>query len=193
MQIAKDKAVLRKNIRAQINKMNESEKRMSDKVMFDCFLLHPIIEKAETVLLYYGVGGEPDTRVLFDKLIKMGKQVLLPRCMPENQMEARIFTHNTKLIPNEYGILEPSVDATLIGNEKIDLILCPCLACDENCNRLGQAGGYYDRYLQNYRGVTVAFCRDKLLLSRVPTEEHDIPMSYVITETKVLVQNKSND
>ena len=46
-----------------------------------------------------------------------------------------------------YGIMEPVMEKSqMVQPEDIDLILCPCTAFDEDCNRMGMGGGYYDRY-----------------------------------------------
>ena len=48
--------------------------------------------------------------------------------------------------------------------------------------RLGQGGGYYDRFLSNYRGGTVLLCREKLIREEIPLEPHDYPIPWVLTE-----------
>lgn len=69
----------------------------------------------------------------------------------------------------------------------IDLVILPCLACDADCGRLGHGAGYYDKFLSELREdcVTVAVCFDKLILDKIPMEEHDMPVKAVITEKAV--------
>ena len=56
------------------------------------------------------------------------------------------------------------------------MVLVPAVCYDRSRFRLGQGGGYYDRYLSGYGGATVGLCRDALLLERVPRERHDLPV-----------------
>lgn len=187
--IVEKKARLRADIRSRMKQMDEAKRTYSDTALFEQFLSMSCLEKVQTILLYYGVGAEPNTRLLIDELLTENKEVFLPRCLPDYQMEARLVRKNSKWKYNMYGIPETCDNEPIINKRDIDLIVCPALACDVQGRRLGQAGGYYDRYLQDYQGVTLAFCRDAYLQDHVPTQEHDIPMSLVITETRILVRD----
>ena len=67
--------------------------------------------------------------------------------------------------------------------EKGDLLIVPALCFDRQGYRLGQGGGYYDRYLEKYDGVfTAGLCRAALLMDAVPREEHDRRVDCVVTE-----------
>ena len=77
---------------------------------------------------------------------------------------------------------EPGPDRPVVSPGEIDLVLVPGLAFDRRGYRLGQGGGYYDRYLPQTKAVTVALCRSCFLLDAVPREEHDAPVDLVLTE-----------
>ena len=64
------------------------------------FLDHPKLAQAQTVMLYYGVGHEIRTEGLIQTLLDQGKTVCLPKCLPENQMEARAITSLEDLAPD---------------------------------------------------------------------------------------------
>lgn len=135
------------------------------------------------ILLYCGMGTEPDTLRLLSPLWDMGKQVCLPRCLPGNQMEAQLVQKNTRFIRHAYGMLEPDVDCPAVSAGQIDLVLAPGLAFDRSGGRLGRGGGYYDRWLAGFSGVTAALCRDGLLMDAIPRLSHDLAVDLVITET----------
>lgn len=179
-----DKAALRAELRARMGALAEAQREKSDELLFARFLALPEVEQARTILLYYGMGAEPDTARLIPRLTAMGKSVALPKCLPGRQMEARLVADGAELIRHPYGMLEPGEDCPVISQAKIDLILTPGLAFDKNGYRLGQGGGYYDRYLAQYPGKTVALCRDTFLLDAVPMEAHDRPVELVLTETR---------
>ena len=71
----------------------------------------------------------------------------------------------------------------MVDTDEVDLAVLPCLCCNHLGHRLGQGGGYYDRFLSHYRGGTVLLCREKLLRQDIPLEPHDYPVPWVLTET----------
>lgn len=154
--------------------------------MLEAFLALSELETAGTVLLFYGVGREPDTRELILELLRRGKTVALPRCLPKRQMEAGQVTGLERLRPGAFAIPEPDEGCPVIGREQIDLILVPNLCCDRKGYRLGHGGGYYDRYLAGYTGTTVAFCPEEWLQTELPRDEFDLPVGLVLTEAGVL-------
>lgn len=69
-----------------------------------------------------------------------------------------------------------------MGKDAIGLVLVPGLAFDPSGGRLGQGGGFYDRWLADYAGCTAALCRTALLLPQVPRAPHDRGVELVLTE-----------
>ena len=102
-------------------------------------------------------------------------------------MEARIIQSLDELEPDAYGIPAPKDACPVLEREKIDLILVPGLCFDSKGNRLGQGGGYYDRYLNRTRAVRVGVCHDFALLDAVPTQTHDARRDGVVTPKHTIV------
>ena len=161
---------------------------MSDGALFRRFLALPQVETAGAMLLFRGVGREPDTRLLVEALLERGKTVCLPRCLPQSGMEARAVRGPEDLAPGRWDIPEPGEACPLLPREMLDLILVPALCYDRLCRRLGQGGGYYDRYLAGYGGATVGLCREGLLQEAVPVEAHDRPVDCVLTERETILR-----
>lgn len=180
------KAALRTVIRAQAAAMTTAERRRSDVILLQRFLELPWTTEADTLLLFYGVGAEPDTGHLLLELWRQRKRVLLPKCLPGRAMEARLVRGEDDLRPGTFGIPEPLDACPTVDKGEIDLILVPALCYDLSCRRLGQGGGYYDRYLADYGGRTVGLCRDRLLQKELPVEEHDRAVDLVLTEKRRL-------
>lgn len=191
--ITAEKAALRARIRAVLKSLSPEQRRESDRALLDRFLALPQVKAASTLLLYHGMGTEPDTSRLLEPLWEAGKRVALPRCLPGNQMEARLVQKDTVLIPHPWGMLEPGTDCPLAGPADIGLVLVPGLAFDRSGGRLGQGGGFYDRWLAGFSGLTVALCREVTLLDRVPREGHDRPVDLVVTEGAVYGLSPAGD
>ena len=166
--------------------MTTAERRRSDVVLLQRFLELPWTAEADTLLLFYGVGSEPDTGHLLLELWRQGKRVLLPKCLPGRAMEARLVRGEDDLRPGTFGIPEPLDACPTVDKGEIDLILVPALCYDLSCRRLGQGGGYYDRYLADYGGRTMGLCRERLLQKELPVEEHDRAVDLVLTEKRRL-------
>jgi 5-formyltetrahydrofolate cyclo-ligase len=76
-----------------------------------------------------------------------------------------------------------------VNVEQLALIIVPGLVFDKRCNRLGRGRGYYDRFLKTLPTTTKkrALAYDTQIIDSIPIDEHDIPMDYVITESRVLM------
>ena len=187
---AEQKAALRARLRAEMGELTPEARRRSDDALFARFLALPEIAEAGTILLYHGMGAEPETARLLPVLWAAGKRVALPRCTGPGTMEARLAEEGRPLIRHRFGMLEPGEDAPRLEPEELDLILVPGLAFDRSGGRLGQGGGFYDRYLPRCTGVTAALCRGRFLLPEVPRAEHDQRVDLVVTEEAVFRLSK---
>ncbi len=65
-----------------------------------------------------------------------------------------------------------------------DVVIAPGLAFTADGDRLGQGGGWYDRFLARCRSdvVVIGVCFAPQLLDSLPTEPHDVVMYAVITD-----------
>jgi len=183
---AEEKARLRALIRKQLLNLPDTERIAEDNALFSTFLTLPEVVRAQTVFLFCGTGTEPDTARLFPSLLAQDKRIALPRMMPGRQMEVRRFDPDRPLVKHPFGILEPDEDCPILSPEEIDLVLVPGLCYDKKGFRLGMGGGYYDRWLLRYQGVTVGLCRETLLQDALPAESHDRPVDVVITPTQII-------
>jgi 5-formyltetrahydrofolate cyclo-ligase len=67
----------------------------------------------------------------------------------------------------------------------------PGVAFDEHGHRVGYGGGYYDRYLERHPGlIHIALAFEFQIFPEVPFEVHDILPEKIVTEQRVLVQEK---
>jgi 5-formyltetrahydrofolate cyclo-ligase len=177
-----EKEALRGKIRRAMAQLTPEEREQSDRQLLRRFLALPQVERAGSLLLFYGVGAEVSTGALLKPLRERGKRVALPRCLPGRQMEARMVEGEESLHPGSFGIPEPGEDCPRLQREALDLILVPALCYDRLGYRLGQGGGYYDRYLTGYEGFTVGLCRERILQDTLPREAHDRRVGLVLTE-----------
>ena len=185
--MADEKKELRKQVRAELKKLTAEELVQSDKALFERFLALPQVQKAKTIFGFWGIKGkEPETPLLIKELIAQGKTICLPRMLPGHLMELPMYEPDRPMIDAGFGIWEPNQDAPLIPKDQVDLVLVPAVAYDKQGYRLGFGGGYYDRWLENYKGDTVGLCRDAVLQDKVPTEPHDSKVDVLLTESRCI-------
>ena len=185
--IAEEKKELRRRVRKELSAMTEEELRRSDSALFERFLGLPQVRRAKTVFAFWGIKGkEPDTSVLVRKLTAEGKTVCLPRMLPGHLMELPRFEPERPMVDAGFGIWEPDLGCRLVEKETVDLVLVPAVCYDRRGYRLGFGGGYYDRWLADFRGDTVGLCRAAVLQDEVPTEAHDSRVDVLLTEEEEL-------
>lgn len=162
-----------------MDELQTSNLRLSEQL-----LALPQVKQCSSILLYYGVGQEPDTLRILETLGHTKKVVALPRCCSRGIMEARQYLGAEHLTAGTFGIPEPDTVCPVVNRDDLSLILVPGLCFDQTGFRLGHGGGYYDRYLSQFSGLTVALCRDRLLFPSIPVEPHDQPVDLILTETQ---------
>lgn len=115
------------------------------------------LASARTVALYLAQDGELDTLPLINWYWARGAQVALPvlhPCCPGQLLFLR-YQADTPMQANAFGILEPKLDVRLIlPKPQLDIIYTPLVAFDNQGNRLGMGGGFYDRTLSTNTKVT---------------------------------------
>jgi len=69
-----------------------------------------------------------------------------------------------------------------------DVVVVPGVAFTTAGDRLGQGGGWYDRFLVQVRAdcTTIGVCFAEQILDTLPVEAHDVTMDHVVTERGVV-------
>ena len=147
----------------------------------------PSFVAAKAVLIYYPTHNEVDLLPLIKKY-KREKTFLFP-VVHRQSMDACPYEGNAKMHRGQFNIPEPTTEPY---KEPIDLIILPGVGFDKHGNRLGQGGGYYDRFLAtgHKQSVLVAVAYDFQLVEKVPTNRRDKKMDYIILPTKGVIQIK---
>jgi 5-formyltetrahydrofolate cyclo-ligase len=143
------------------------------------------VRRAATVAAYVSVSTEPGTGPTIERLHALGRRVILPVLMPDNDLDWVTYTGPDGLVPAGRGLLEPT--GPRLGPEAIataDVVLCPGVAVDRTGMRLGRGGGSYDRALSRVPVGTFVctLLYDGELVDRVPSDGHDRRVSAVVTE-----------
>lgn len=143
--------------------------------------------RCDTVLSYVSTQFETDTHRIIDTALADGKRVAVPRCINHTgDMEFYYITDRSELKLGAFGILEPvPVADRLFINTASSLCIVPALAYDVDGYRLGYGGGYYDRFLAGYSGVSVGICQSDCVCEALPHNDFDQRVSVIITEKEL--------
>lgn len=144
---------------------------------------------ARHVFAYVSRGNEVLTHDLIRDLLMDGKRVGVPAFDRErNEYHASWIRHfPDDLQPGKLDILEPRADhRRVVEWDQFEVLLIPGLAFDGRGHRLGRGKGYFDRMLERATGVKIALAYDFEVLAEVPAAAHDVPMDFIVTETRVV-------
>ncbi len=184
MTVQEEKKNLRRRIRQIEEGMTPKELADSDKRLIDRLRTLPEFVESKTVMLFYPFGREPQIMPLLEKLYNK-KRICLPAVCRDGRMISREYTEGSGLEKDCFGIWKPDGKCREIPSSEIDFILVPAVCYDRQRFRLGRGKGNYDRFLQGYTGITAGLCRERCLQKRIPREEHDLGVQFVITEEEL--------
>ena len=162
--------------------LTEAYRREASREITRQVLALPFWQQAGTIMAYWSLPTEPDTRELICAALREGKTLLLPRCLDRTRMAAFPVQNPDALQPGILGIPEPEPPESGTEIPEPDLILVPCVAAAAYGARMGHGAGYYDRFLAEHPGRTVCLCFRALLRADLPMEETDILMDLVISD-----------
>ena len=162
---------------------NDDVSRLSRAIQNNLFTLDAL-KDAKSVCVFISSFKEPDTSAIITRLLESGKTVSAPVSDTETNTLSLVRINGTDdLREGAYGIPEPSGGETV---SDADAILVPGLSFDRRGARMGFGKGYYDRLLSSMGAVRIGLCYGFQLLEAIPSEEHDTPMDYIITEKEIL-------
>ncbi len=143
---------------------------------------------SKTVACYLPTGDEVDTLEIFDRAWRANKRIFAPVLRKRGEMSFREIRPDSDLERNCYGVWEPSTGTT-IEPRNLDLVIAPTVAFDDDNNRIGMGGGYFDRcfsflryrkYWLHPKLIGVAFACQKV--EKITPNVWDIRLYRVITD-----------
>lgn len=178
-----EKRDIRKKIRDLKSMMLETEKYSAAEEVFSRFEETAAFLMANHILIYHSLPDELSTQRFLAKW-NGKKHFYLPRV---NGVNLEILPYEeSRLELGAFHIEEPTGNNT-VSPDDIELVVVPGVAYDRFGNRLGRGKGFYDRLLQSTRATKVGVCYEFQLLDEVPSEEHDVKMDMVISQSGCII------
>jgi 5-formyltetrahydrofolate cyclo-ligase len=157
--------------------------------MLQQLLCLPELHAARGVLVCLSFGAEPETRPLIHALADAAKAIYLPRADPKDRL---LHAHSwpCELRELSFGLQQPARSSAQLDDarimERIDAAIILGPAFDHAGVRLGHGTGYVDRFLAKYPVLSIGLSFEAQLVAELPRAVHDVPMSMIVTEDRVL-------
>lgn len=184
--VATEKAELRRRLRARRATRGTQElQSCAEGLCRAASALRDSLVPGSPVAGYLPFGSEPPLLPLLTELSE-SHPVLVPVCRSNRTLAWVHWKPGADLIPGSLpGLLEPLGEQH--GTEALieaELVLIPALAVSEDGLRLGQGGGYYDRFLADLPEgplrCAVTFEDELLPTGAIPTEPWDERVGQVL-------------
>lgn len=182
-----DKDRIRARVRAQKALLSADERRTAAAAVFSALSSMAAFTMARRVLVYASLPDELPTGDFIDHW-EGCKTFYLPRV---NGLDLDILPYErTRTHLGAFRIEEPDGNDTADVAD-IDLIIVPAVAFDRTGARVGRGKGYYDRLLCRAKALTIGVGYGfQLVEEGIDTEEHDVPLDYLITDTHGVIRAK---
>lgn len=183
---ATEKQELRKHLKALRNELSPAQvSRSSDKIA-QHILACDAYKNAKLIMGYLAFGKELSVDKVLLQALADGKKVVVPFITSPTEMEAAVFTGMENLCLDRFKIRCVAEPVQLIEPNAIDLVLVPGVAFGRDGSRMGMGAGYYDRFLRRSpQAVTIGVAYAALMQEQLPTDEYDIPVHYLVSETGI--------
>lgn len=140
-------------------------------------------KESKSIFIYLSLENEVDTKNIIIDAFSNGKRVFVPITKDNGIMFMSEIEVSTEYKKGKFDIAQPL--NFNINEENVDLVIVPLVGFDKEKNRLGQGGGYYDRFLSKNNSAKIALAFAFQELDKIIVADNDIKMDKIITEDKI--------
>lgn len=142
----------------------------------------------QTIGLTISSFPEVDTEEIIRALWEMGKTVVVPKCTSKDRTMTFYHIDSYEQLETVYmNLKEPNPKVTTaISSDAIELLIVPGIVYNRSGYRIGYGGGYYDRFLSTYHGLTMSLAFNMQVIDEVVREPYDLPVDCLITESATI-------
>ncbi|MGN0072578.1 MAG: 5-formyltetrahydrofolate cyclo-ligase [Coriobacteriales bacterium] len=194
MGLVEDKHALRVQMRSIRDGISLLQRKDYEDALAERLYNLPAVRNSRVMGVYQAYGSEAslDDLVKALRLLDPSPVIAYPAMLPGDIITFAAVERGEKpaYVDNPASIqsFESIAKDRDVRPEDIDLLFVPGIAFDEECHRLGQGGGCYDRFIPHLKGdclvVGVAF--DEQICQAVPFGVHDRRMDYVVTPSRII-------
>ena len=177
----------RLRLRKSRNDLPPTTRRWYSHLIHQHLLTSGLVIRSAYMAGYLANDGEPSIDPIIQKQHKANRPVYLPS-LRKQQLVFKPYFNNGTLANNKFNIPEP-VGHQYFNPKYLNIILMPLVGFDEQGNRLGMGGGYYDRTLNfalrsscKKRPLLIGIAYSQQRVAKLQKQRWDIPLDAVVTE-----------
>lgn len=188
-------STVRKNMRAARRALTPNQQRRAARGLFAQVMKHSLYLNSHRIAFYLPNDGEIDPTAALLEALNRGKSCYLPVLYRGG--ENRLLFGRTRSLDemalNRFGIPEPNIAKYgWVFSNQLDLIFTPLVAFDDQGNRIGMGGGFYDRSLRQLhsarnwqRPAVIGLAHEFQYVEAIGRNAWDIPLRGVITDKNI--------
>lgn len=136
-----------------------------------------VLDSMQHIGIYYPIGKE----ISVLELIKYypDKSFYLP--ITRESIDFVLYNGNSMLADGPLHTKEPQ--GSIVNRDLIECFIIPCVAISTCNQRVGYGKGFYDRYLDGYKGYKIGICYKSAYLD-IECEFHDLYLNQVVLSGK---------
>ena len=136
--------------------------------------LKQILNKFKNIGIYYPIGSEINIMDIIKEY--PNKKFYLP--ITRDEISFIEYKYNDELISAKFHTKEPI--GIITPRDEIECFIIPCVAISKDHKRLGYGKGYYDRYLNGYKGYKIGIIYKELNNLDFKTDSYDVKLDLII-------------
>ena len=133
--------------------MNDEQRAESSELICKRVIGSGIFFSSHSIASYLPMPDEVDTYTLIERAWRANKRIFVPVLRKGGKMLFREMHADTTLTKNHYDVWEPA-EGEFISPRQLDIAIAPTVAFDDDNNRIGMGGGYFDRCFAHLRHRT---------------------------------------
>lgn len=182
-QVKRQKQEFRVQMKEKLKNMTCTDYTLLNEKVLQRFFELSMIKQARKIMIYYSIEREVATIPMIERLLQQDKQVYLPICRADKDLDAGLITGLEGLVERKFKLKEPAPGGIILSPEELEVIVIPGLAFDRKGYRLGHGVGYYDRFLvkTHPKSRKIGLAYDFQVISQLPADGYDIPVNGILT------------
>ncbi|MGA3066546.1 MAG: 5-formyltetrahydrofolate cyclo-ligase [Tepidisphaeraceae bacterium] len=185
MDQASDKSQIRRQLKAKLEAMTESDRQAKSLRACSLMCSSPEFTAARVVMLYLSSQYEIDTAPLALRCWQSGKTVVVPKVSWDQRrmLPVEISSLQTSMTTTGPGVREP-VSGQPMPLNLIDLVIVPGIGFTPDGHRIGRGMGFYDRFLaqNDFIGLSCGYAFEEQMIPTLPVLDHDMALSMLCTD-----------
>ncbi|MDC3415521.1 5-formyltetrahydrofolate cyclo-ligase [Aquibacillus salsiterrae] len=184
-----NKATQREQYRALLRKMDSQSRGQIERKIQTNLIRSSYWEKAQVIGVTISGTYEIDTKPIIELGWSQGKTICVPKCYPKDNMLVFYRLISYEQLEKVYSnLLEPRpIKEMIVKKSDMDLLIVPGMVFDRKGYRIGFGGGYYDRFLKGFSGISLSLAMNEQIVDCIEREPHDLAVDHILTETGLIL------